>query len=232
MTTGDLNLVQGLAAAYARNVTSVDMHAYIGHYLAVQFNAVVDLATVGGTNIYGSSWVGPPSTTYLGQDQTSALSALIAALVVSHDSVPSSSAPSTTFRATHPGKTKAVPIAVGVVGGVVFLFAMLGIWILKRRSAARRSDPTELLTSSDSDQMVHAFTAQRRSSARFLTDKLMLQRPAPSLSNQQAPQHRSDGYSVGISPVTTHPQNHEFGAEDSPPDYEGMSELHVQTHVR
>ncbi|KAJ7837682.1 hypothetical protein B0H14DRAFT_3460012 [Mycena olivaceomarginata] len=112
-TTGDLNLVQGLAAAYARNATSVDMHAYIGHYLAVQFNAVVDLATMGGTNIYGSSWVGPPSSTYLGQDQTSALSALIAALVVSHDSVPSSSAPSTTFLATHPGKTKAVPIANG-----------------------------------------------------------------------------------------------------------------------
>ncbi|KAJ7713367.1 hypothetical protein B0H14DRAFT_3523445 [Mycena olivaceomarginata] len=73
----------------------------------------------GGTNIYGSSWVGPPSSTYLGQDQTSALSALIAALVVAHDSVPSSSAPSTTFPATHPGKAKAVPIAVGIVGGVV-----------------------------------------------------------------------------------------------------------------
>ncbi|KAJ7799090.1 hypothetical protein B0H14DRAFT_2617368 [Mycena olivaceomarginata] len=208
-TTGDLNLVQGLAAAYARNATSVDMHAYIGHYLAVQFNAVVDLATVGGTNIYGSSWVGPPSSTYLGQDQTSALSALIAALVVAHDSCTVFERPVYHF----PGNTSREG-----EGGTH----------RRGRSAARGSDPTELLTSSDSDQMVHPFTAQRRSSARFLTDKLMQQRPAPSLSNQQALQHRSDGYAVRISPVTTHPQNHEFGAEDPPPDYEGMSELHVQ----
>ncbi|KAJ6532483.1 hypothetical protein B0H19DRAFT_1272760 [Mycena capillaripes] len=44
-TMGDLNLVQGFAAAYARNATSVEIHTYLGYYLAVQFNAVVDLAT-------------------------------------------------------------------------------------------------------------------------------------------------------------------------------------------
>ncbi|KAJ7260617.1 hypothetical protein C8J57DRAFT_1636635 [Mycena rebaudengoi] len=223
---GDLNLVQGFAAAYARNATSVEMHAYLGHYLTVQFNAVVDLATVGGSNIYGNSWSGPPSSTYRGQDQTTALSALLGALVVSNDSIPSSSAPSTTSPSTtpeavHPGKAKAVPIALGVVGGVFFLLAVLGIWIAKRRRAVQRRGSTQRLTSS------HPFTAQTRSpsSAHFVTGC------APSLSNQQAEdnqRHRSDGLPVGISTVATHPQNHEIWAEDPPPDYEGMSEVHVQ----
>ncbi|KAJ6563822.1 hypothetical protein B0H19DRAFT_1284837 [Mycena capillaripes] len=227
-TTGDLNLVQGLATAYAWNATSIEMHAYIGHYLAIQFNAVVDLATVGGTNIYGGSWVGPPSPTHLGQDQTTALSALIGALVVSHDSTPSSSVPATTSPAAHPRKAKSVPIAFGVVGSVLFLLAVLGIWIHTRRSAARRSDPTQLLPISGSSQM-------RRYSPRFLTGKFSQQRPAPSLSNQQAvgnPQHSSYGLPVRISTVTTHPQNQEIWAEGPPPDYEGMSELHGQTNVR
>ncbi|KAJ7199100.1 hypothetical protein C8J57DRAFT_1634050 [Mycena rebaudengoi] len=184
---GDLNLVQGFAAAYARNTTSVEMHAYLGHYLAVQFNAVVDLATVGGSNIYGNSWSGPLSSTYLGQDQTTALSVLLGALVVSNDSISSSSAlsttsPSTTPEAVHPGKAKAIPVALGVVGGVFFLLAVLGILIVKRRRAVRRRCSTQRLTSSGSSQIVHPFTAQTRSpsSARFLTGC------APSLSNQQA----------------------------------------------
>jgi hypothetical protein len=246
---GDLNLVQGFAAAYARNTTSVEMHAYIGHYLAVQvslcsslerqfrahklqFNAVVDLATVGGSNIYGNSWLGPPSSTYLGQDQTTALSALIGALVVSNDSIPSSSAPSTaspsvTPTAVHPGKAKAVPIAVGVVGGVFFLLAVLAIWIAKRRSAVRRRGSIQLLTSSGSSQMVDPFTTQTSSpsGARFLTGCAL------SLSNQQA-EHQSDGLPMRITTVATHPQNHEIWAEDPPPDYEGMSEVHVRTSVR
>jgi hypothetical protein len=120
---------------------------------------------------------------------------------------------------------------LGVVGGVFFLLAVLGIWIAKRRSAVRRRGSTQLLTSSVSSQMVHPFTAQERSpsSTRSLT------RCAPSLSNQQAvgdQQHRSDSLPVRISTVATHPQNHEIWADDPPPDYEGMSEIYVQTSVR
>ncbi|KAJ6570897.1 hypothetical protein DFH09DRAFT_1032859, partial [Mycena vulgaris] len=42
--TGDMNLVRGLGAAYVRNTTNATLNAYIGSYLAVQFNAVIDLA--------------------------------------------------------------------------------------------------------------------------------------------------------------------------------------------
>ncbi|KAJ7151866.1 hypothetical protein C8R43DRAFT_1190492 [Mycena crocata] len=57
---GDISLVRGLSATYSLNVTTPAMRTYITDYLAVQFNAAIDLST-SGDNIYGAAWIGPPS---------------------------------------------------------------------------------------------------------------------------------------------------------------------------
>ncbi|KAJ7479364.1 hypothetical protein B0H11DRAFT_1620857, partial [Mycena galericulata] len=75
--SGDLNLVQGLTAVYTRNATTPDNNADVEQYIAVQFNAVLDLATANESNVYGNAWVGPPSSVFSGLNQTNALSALI-----------------------------------------------------------------------------------------------------------------------------------------------------------
>ncbi|KAJ7923590.1 hypothetical protein B0H13DRAFT_2655064 [Mycena leptocephala] len=93
---GDIYLVRGLGVAYSRNQTSPALHTYIQDYLAVQFNAILDLSTSGASDIYGGPWIGPPSATFSGGAQTLALSGLIAAISLNngteHSTVSSTSA--------------------------------------------------------------------------------------------------------------------------------------------
>ncbi|KAJ7488252.1 hypothetical protein FB451DRAFT_1362734 [Mycena latifolia] len=139
--TGDMNLLQGLGAAYTRNLITPELRQYVGAYIAVQFNAVTDLATSSGTNIYGGSWTGPSSAEFSGVNQTMALAALISALGVSDSVTPSSSsstAPSGTaasspFPSPNPSKKRTTVGAIlgGVLGGVA-ITAALGLWLLRR----------------------------------------------------------------------------------------------------
>ncbi|KAJ7117073.1 hypothetical protein C8R44DRAFT_592064, partial [Mycena epipterygia] len=79
---GDLNMVRGLGAAYSRNSITPALRVYIEAYLAVQFNAVIDLATSGDSNIYGAAWSGPPSSVFGGSNQTGAISVLLSAITL------------------------------------------------------------------------------------------------------------------------------------------------------
>ncbi|KAJ7691629.1 hypothetical protein B0H17DRAFT_1011041, partial [Mycena rosella] len=85
---GDLSLVQGLTTAYLRNATTPELRVDIGHYLAVQFNAVVDLATVNGSDVYGNTWLGPPTSVFAGSSQITALSAVLSGLSLGDSSEP------------------------------------------------------------------------------------------------------------------------------------------------
>ncbi|KAJ7886896.1 hypothetical protein B0H14DRAFT_3431102 [Mycena olivaceomarginata] len=73
---GDSILVRALTAAYVRNVTTPDIRKTLRDYISVQFNAVIDLAT-NGDNIYGAQWIGPASSAFSENSQTSALSPLL-----------------------------------------------------------------------------------------------------------------------------------------------------------
>ncbi|KAK7053556.1 glycoside hydrolase family 76 protein [Favolaschia claudopus] len=149
---GSLNLVQGLGAAYARNATNSTLHQYIGAYLGVQFNAVTQLATSDGTNIYGKSWSGPPTSTFSGRNQTFALGALLSAIPVGSPSDPSSSPPSSSPPPSSPkSKTSTGAIVGGVIGGLLAIAAVVALlWFLRRRRG-RRGD-TSPLTIEDSPQ--------------------------------------------------------------------------------
>ncbi|KAJ6559577.1 hypothetical protein B0H19DRAFT_1260284 [Mycena capillaripes] len=175
--TGDTNLLQGLGAAYQRNVTSPAMHEYIGDYIAVQFNAVTQLATSDGSNIYAGSWKGPQSSSFSGTNQTMALTALINAIGVEDDdeSATSSTTP-TASSPTPPPTSSGIPSSItlqkgsphlgaiigGALGGVAaisLIFATL--WCLRARNSRTPKDPvgTPLRESE-----INPFTAQVASS--------------------------------------------------------------------
>ncbi|KAF7305860.1 Glycoside hydrolase family 76 protein [Mycena chlorophos] len=84
---GSAEIAHGLQAAYEYNITTPELHQLIAQYLAVQFNAVTDLSTSPGTNIYTIHWIGPPDNIFDGRGQTAALSILIGSLHLPPDDV-------------------------------------------------------------------------------------------------------------------------------------------------
>ncbi|KAJ7292485.1 hypothetical protein C8J57DRAFT_1703443 [Mycena rebaudengoi] len=143
-------MVDGLRAAYTRNVAKPEFREDIRAYLGVQYNAVLDFSTKSGSNIYSRDWLGPPATTFSGTGQTVALSALLSVIPLEPDpssTGQSSGSPSQTGDNTSPppppppSPSKKAPvgaIAGGVVGGVALLAAaLLSLWALRRRRRRR-----------------------------------------------------------------------------------------------
>ncbi|KAJ7231518.1 hypothetical protein C8J57DRAFT_1384819, partial [Mycena rebaudengoi] len=138
---GGARMVDGLRAAYTRNVAKPEFRDDIKAYLGVQYNAVLDLSTTSGSNIYSSAWLGPPATTFTGAGQTDGLSALLAVIPLELDpssTGQSSGSPSQTGdnKSPPPPPSKKAPvgaIAGGVVGGVALLAAaLLSVWALRQ----------------------------------------------------------------------------------------------------
>ncbi|KAJ7231514.1 hypothetical protein C8J57DRAFT_1384809 [Mycena rebaudengoi] len=161
---GGARMVDGLRAAYTRNVAKPEFRDDIKAYLGVQYNAVLDLSTTSGSNIYSSAWLGPPATTFTGAGQTDGLSALLAVIPLEPDpssTGQSSGSPSQTgdnkSPPPPPSPSKKAPIgaiAGGVVGGVALLAAaLLSFWALRRRrrntegvSMPARSPPSPVMS--------------------------------------------------------------------------------------
>ncbi|KAF7358052.1 Glycoside hydrolase family 76 protein [Mycena venus] len=141
--TGDLNLLQGLGTVYMRNSINSTLRQYVGDYIAVQFNAVTSLATSSDTNIYGSSWIGPPSANFSGTNQTIALGALISAIGLNDSSSPSSPTISPSASSTAIPSPKAHNLAAilgGTLGGLaVIVLGTTLLWCLRRQ----RSHPQQ-----------------------------------------------------------------------------------------
>ncbi|KAF7349912.1 Glycoside hydrolase family 76 protein [Mycena venus] len=112
---GGMSLLQGLGTVYMRNSTNSTLRQYIGDYIAVQFNAVANLAI---SDIYGGSWIGPPSANFSGGNQTIALSALLSAIgleavpSLSSSSLPAPPGPSDSFAAPSPSSSS-LPVPPG-----------------------------------------------------------------------------------------------------------------------
>ncbi|KAF7332875.1 Glycoside hydrolase family 76 protein [Mycena venus] len=132
---GGLRLLRGLNAFYMRNQTNTALRRYVAHYMAVQFNAVTNLATANNTNIYGGSWTGPPSANFSATNQTLALGALINAIgleTFSSSSPSSSPSPTSSLRKPKPRKTAA--ILGGTLGGLgILVLILIFLWCLRRR---------------------------------------------------------------------------------------------------
>ncbi|KAJ6452629.1 hypothetical protein C8R45DRAFT_1040419 [Mycena sanguinolenta] len=153
---GDAILVRALLAAYLRNVTTPAIRQNLRDYIAVQFNAVIDLATNGG-DIYADQWTGPPSSSFSLNNQTNALSPLLsAAYVIASDeaaaassaSSPSGSASSSTASATSSATPPATIAGATIAGVFIVALAIVVIVIFRRRVQARRlTAPAPMSTS-------------------------------------------------------------------------------------
>ncbi|KAK0222372.1 hypothetical protein IW262DRAFT_1553644 [Armillaria fumosa] len=152
---GDLPLMRGLGAVYWRNTTYSDMRNYVKEYIGVQYNALLDLATSNGTNVYSGSWVGPPSSVFSSDNQTISLSVLINGILLKDQEPPSSNmsnsgsssgsgSGSNSVSAPNKSSSPAGVIAGGVIGGVALLvIIVLAIFFVRRRrrrEKMRRSD--------------------------------------------------------------------------------------------
>ncbi|KAK0213933.1 hypothetical protein IW262DRAFT_1466494 [Armillaria fumosa] len=137
---GDLLMMRGLGAMYWRNTTYSDMRNYVKEYIGVQYNAVLDLATTNGTNVYSASWVGPPSSVFSSDNQTIALSVLINGILLKDQEPPSSNTSdsgSSSGSGSTPNKSSgpAGAIAGGVIGGIALLIIIgLAVFFVRRRS--------------------------------------------------------------------------------------------------
>ncbi|KAJ7617885.1 hypothetical protein FB45DRAFT_1034119 [Roridomyces roridus] len=159
---GDNILIRALSSAYTRNVTSPELRQVLHDYLSVQYNAVVDLATAGGTDIYSLQWSVQSSstTTFSMSGQTNALGVLLSGISLDDNNAadttttttttPSSSTrPSTSVSSSHAHKLAAGTI-VGIVAGVVLIILLPGLTILiihwRRRSRSGAVRPLSMPT--------------------------------------------------------------------------------------
>ncbi|PBK74639.1 hypothetical protein ARMSODRAFT_950649 [Armillaria solidipes] len=152
---GDPLMMRGLGAVYSRNTTYSDMRNYVKEYIGVQYNAVLELATSNGTNVYGASWVGPPSSVFSSDNQTAALSVLINGILLKDQEPPSSntsdsgsSSGSGSGSGFAPDKSSspAGAIAGGVVGGIALLVIIgLVVFFVRRRRRHEKTRRSVLL---------------------------------------------------------------------------------------
>ncbi|KAK0472625.1 hypothetical protein IW261DRAFT_1661289 [Armillaria novae-zelandiae] len=147
--TGDLLMMRSLGAVYWRNTTYSDMRNYVKEYIGVQYNAVLDLSTSNGTNVYSATWVGPPSSVFSSDNQTIAMSVLINGILLQDQEPPSlntsdsgssfdpgSNSGSTPNKSSSPVGT----IAGGVIGGIALLVILgLAIFFIHRWQKMQRS---------------------------------------------------------------------------------------------
>ncbi|KAK0237323.1 hypothetical protein EDD85DRAFT_953322 [Armillaria nabsnona] len=151
---GGHHIIRALAVLYERNTTYSDLQQYIKKYIGVQYNAVIEKTTSGGSNIYGLPWTGPPRTSFSSFNQTVAVTALLSAIQLedddpsskSHDN-PSSSRTPTAKMTTPPLSSKkdtTGAIAGGVVGGLAILAVIIARKMLSPVDAGIGQSSTSL----------------------------------------------------------------------------------------
>ncbi|KAI0094127.1 hypothetical protein BDY19DRAFT_1564 [Irpex rosettiformis] len=78
-------LVRGLYEAYSRIPSNSSEASFIQSFIIVQLNALTDLSSVTGSNLYSPKWEGPPPTQLLPWGQLAAVDVLNAAVGLAED---------------------------------------------------------------------------------------------------------------------------------------------------
>ncbi|KAJ7859919.1 hypothetical protein B0H13DRAFT_1901225 [Mycena leptocephala] len=233
--TGDMNLLQGLGTAYARNMTTPLWRSYVGAYIGVQFNALLDLATEDASNIYGSSWLGPPSSTFSGGAQTTALSALIAAIHVEEQEAPSTPSPSplpSQVSASESSRTHSnVALIAGAVVGSIVVVVMVGfvLWFCQRRRRGNGTSARTLMMGRASVLVPDPFNVQKYSGPEFRSKELASREPGGSTDLTGILEARGDPPTTSSSLTTSElavlfrlyqrVQRHGSEGDEAPPQY-------------
>ncbi|KAF9258159.1 hypothetical protein L218DRAFT_1005342 [Marasmius fiardii PR-910] len=143
----DPYLVRGLTTAYKRNHISSTMHDYVKEFINIQYNFLLDNATLQESNIVVD--IDKPLLRGLGYNQTFAAMIFVQAISTANSTssaTTTSSLPGPTASETRKGATTG-KIVGGVIGGVasVALLVGLAIFICKKRNQRRGS--SQYLTS-------------------------------------------------------------------------------------
>ncbi|PBK86047.1 hypothetical protein ARMGADRAFT_1169272 [Armillaria gallica] len=165
---GGHHIIRALAVLYEHNTTYSGRREYIKKYIGVQYNAVIEKATSGGSNIYGLPWTGPPRTSFSSFNQTVAVTALLSVIQLEEDEPSSKSSDNPTSSRT-PTATMTTPplppkkngtgaIVGGVVGGLAIL-AVTIVCVLLYRRRLRQSNHTPPVVDHCSPQILTHFMA-------------------------------------------------------------------------
>ncbi|KAL0068045.1 hypothetical protein AAF712_004948 [Marasmius tenuissimus] len=116
--------------------------SYLGSYISTQFNAVVDLATSGGSNIYSSQYDGPTGVQFNNDWQAGAVAALLGGLAVGGNNA-STAPPGDPYAGSEPrSQSSSVGTIVGgAIGGIVLAgITVASLWGYRRRIRAKSQD--------------------------------------------------------------------------------------------
>ncbi|KAL0578398.1 hypothetical protein V5O48_003589 [Marasmius crinis-equi] len=134
----DVNLPRSLGMLYQRTEDAT-LKSDIEKYLAVQYNAILDLSTTNGSNMYAWDWTGPPSSEFDDDGQVTALAVLVPLIALPETHSTPTSPPTFTpsFVTSLSNKTPIGEIVGSVAGGVIALatvIALLLVWRHRRKS--------------------------------------------------------------------------------------------------
>ncbi|KAK1223023.1 hypothetical protein PQX77_014099 [Marasmius sp. AFHP31] len=147
-----VHLMRGYTALYNGSVTPTDLKSYLESYISTQYNAVVELATSGGSNVYGQAYDGPSNAEFNGNAQTAAIGALLGGVLLGGNETSPTTSPSPTTPPTtesNGSSSRSTPVGAivgGVIGGLagIALILALGLLYLRRKRAATHEDPPKL----------------------------------------------------------------------------------------
>ncbi|KAL0570391.1 hypothetical protein V5O48_011567 [Marasmius crinis-equi] len=129
----DANMPRGLSMLYQRT-DNAQFKSDIEKYLAVQYNAILELGTTNGSDIYSFDWIGPAPSTFTSDGQVTALGVLVPVIALPdiHSPSDSNSTPNPTPSSPSSNKTPVGGIVGGVVGGILVLAALTGLCLVRR----------------------------------------------------------------------------------------------------
>ncbi|KAF9254080.1 hypothetical protein L218DRAFT_631456 [Marasmius fiardii PR-910] len=230
---GNIDLPRGLATIYQRS-KSVELRTDIEKYLAVQYNAILDLSTVRGSNMYSSNWTGPPPTnvSFDFDAQVTAQGVLLAAINLQGPDSGSSPDPQSS---NHPGHSSSSvgAIAGGVVGGVTGLILVaLGLFFYLRKRRASKETSGRGRTMDISPYEIHEggseLAGMPASSVNVAREKEPTSRDGQTESesgrlpriNEEIQRLQADMTHV-LQVLSQRPED--VGTQDLPPQYPGRS---------
>ncbi|KAG7100256.1 hypothetical protein E1B28_002028 [Marasmius oreades] len=142
--TGDPFLVRGLSTAHRRNLTT-EIRDEVKSFIDIQYNALLNNATIPGTDVYGGSWIGPPQRNIIPVNQTYAAMVLVQA--INPDPSPTTTTTTTSSSSSTPS-TKTGAIIGGIVGGVAFIAILTGLVLLLLCRRKRNRQGSSILAAS------------------------------------------------------------------------------------
>ncbi|KAL0066828.1 hypothetical protein AAF712_006231 [Marasmius tenuissimus] len=145
-----VHLMRGYTALYNGSVAPPDLKSYLESYISTQYNAVIDLATSGGSNIYGQAYDGPSNAEFNLNSQAAAIGALLGGVLLGGNetspntplTTPPTTSPTTESNSSSPRSTPVGAIVGGVIGGLagIAVILTLGLLYLRKRHSGDHED--------------------------------------------------------------------------------------------